>query len=218
MSTITNEHFETESLERFEAELSAADFTMVESDGHRYWIGPIHAAFASLTGATEMIVVIRPGWPITSPALLVDGLDTNHSTRGGFVCMWQDDETSREWTTVAGLSARIEEWCDRARNGWENDALWQDAFLNFTPKLRTVATIDHHEVATIAGAYGEFRGTVNADLSRVDIEPGKQRSPNHLRGLWFHAGAMATPPPRGPTEAKRYLSRNQTRLYAIQAA
>ena len=40
------------------------------------------------------------------------------SALGGFVCMWQDGDPSREWETVEGFFSRIEEWCESAQHGW----------------------------------------------------------------------------------------------------
>ena len=54
---------------------------------------------------------------------------------GAWSACGRQDETSREWTTAEGLFARIEEWCENEKNGWERDQLRQDAFLNFTSKL-----------------------------------------------------------------------------------
>ena len=80
---------------------------VVPSDAVR-WRGPIHSAFSSLSEATTMDIVIRAGWPFQPPVLLVEGLDTNHSTLGGYVCMWRDGDPSLEWTTVPGFFSRIE--------------------------------------------------------------------------------------------------------------
>ena len=105
----TNDHFHHVSLDEFTSELNARGFRKVRGERYEVWRGAIHPAFAKLTDADEMSIAIRPGWPFQSPALLVDGLNTNHSTLGGFVCMWQDRDDSLEWTTVDGLFARIEE-------------------------------------------------------------------------------------------------------------
>ena len=101
---MTDYHFHTESLEAFESELAERGFQSVVVARIPRLRGPIHRAFAPLTAATIMDIVIRPGWPFQSPALFVDGLDTNHSTPDGFVCMWRDEDPSLEWTTVEGFS------------------------------------------------------------------------------------------------------------------
>ena len=206
---MTDDYFFADSLEEFRCELAAAGFEPVAVAGLPRWRGPIHPAFAPLTDATAMDIVIRPGWPFQSPALLVDGLNTNHSTLDGFVCMWQDGDSSREWTTVPGFFSRIEEWCENAKNGWEGDDLGYDAFLNFRRKLALVATFNLPELNMHEGSWGDVHGIVNGDPPRIDVKPGRANLPNQLRGLWFRAGILDTPPPRRLSEVFRCLSRSQ---------
>ena len=208
---MTDDHFQLESLEAFERYLEEAGFRPVEAANKARWRGPIHKAFASLTEATTMDIVIGAGWPFRPPALLVDGLDTNHSTLGGFVCLWQDGDAGREWETGEGFFSRIEEWCENAEHGWEGDDLGYDAFLNFQRKLLTVVTFDRSELAIHRGGWGDLHGIVNRDPPRIDVGPGRASSPNHLRGLWFHAGRLPTPPPRQLSEVFRCLSRAQAK-------
>lgn len=208
MSNTSGDHFHNESLEAFTSELAAAGFEAV--NGYRYpvWRGEIHPDFAALTDAAQMDIVIRPGWPFQSPALMVQGLNTNHSTPGGLVCMWQDDDNSLEWTTLDGFYSRISEWCHRAMQGWENDDLAADAYLNFQPKCGIVATFDFPALRTAPGAWGEGRGVVDPETSRVDLQPGR-RDTNHLRVLWFHVGTLNNPPPRSLSEVSGHLPRPQ---------
>ena len=208
---MTDDHFQLESLEAFERYLEEAGFRPVEAANKARWRGPIHKAFASLTEATTMDIVIGAGWPFRPPALLVDGLDTNHSTLGGFVCLWQDGDPGREWETGEGFFSRIEEWCENAEHGWEGDDLGYDAFLNFQRKLLTVVTFDRSELGIHRGGWGNLHGIVNRDPPRIDVGPGRASSPNHLRGLWFHAGRLPTPPPRQLSEVFRCLSRAQAK-------
>ena len=127
------------------------------------WRGAIHPAFGSLTDAETMDIVIARGWPFQPPAVFVQGLNTNHSTLDGLVCMWQDGDFSHNWTTVEGLFSRIEEWCEKAKHGWEDDHLEQDAFLNFRTKYGVVATFDLAAIGVGEGSWGEFNGVVNRD-------------------------------------------------------
>ena len=158
---MTDDHFHLESLEAFERDLGEASFRPVESANQARWRGPIHKAFASLTAATTMDILIVAGWPFRPPVLLVNGLDTNHSTLGGFVCMWQDGDTSREWETGEGFFSRIEEWCENAEHGWAGDDLGYDAFLNFQRKLPNVATFDRSKLGIHGGGWGDLHGVVN---------------------------------------------------------
>ena len=205
---MTDDHFHTESLEEFKGELAELGFQSVVVDRIPRLRGAIHQDFSPLTTATTMDIVIRPGWPFQSPALFVDGLDTNHLTLDGFVCMWRDGDPSLEWTTVAGFFSRIEKWCENAEHGWEDDDLGYDAFLNFKKKLPNVATFNLLELNVRIGQWGECHGAVNGNPLRVDIVPGRANSANQLRCLWFHAGELDTPPPRQFSEVFRCLSRN----------
>ena len=208
---MTDDHFHVESLEEFISDLAAAGFEPVAISGAPRWRGPAHPAFGALTEATTMDVVIRPGWPFRPPVLLVDGLDTNHLTLDGFVCMWRDGDPSLEWTTVAGFFSRIERWCENAERGWEDDPLGYDAFLNFRKQLPNIATFNLSELNLGVGQWGECHGVVSGDPLRVDIVPGRQHSANQLRCLWFQVGELDTPPPRQFSEVFRLLSRNQRR-------
>ena len=208
---MTTNHFCTVSLETFQHDLAAIGFEPVAASGLPGWRGPIRPAFAGLTEATTMEIVIRPGWPFQSPALLVKGLDTNHSTPEGFVCLWQDGDPSGDWETVEGFFARADEWCENAKRGWERDDLAGDAFLNFRWKLSSVATFDLSKISIHNGGWGEFHGLLNADPPRLEIHPRRHGQGSWLRGLWFHAGVLDTPPPRQFAEVFRCLSRTQRR-------
>ena len=208
---MTGDHFDAESLGVFEGDLAATGFEPVAVSGYSGWRGPIHPAFSGLTDATTMDVVIRPGWPFQSPALLVDGLDTNHSTPDGFVCLWQDGDPSRDWETVERFFARVDEWCENAKRDWEGDDLAGDAFLNFRKRLSNVATFDLSELGVRRGVRGEFHGMVRADPPRLEIHPRCLGAGHWLRGLWFHAGELDNSPPRQFSEVFRCLSRTQRR-------
>ena len=210
---MTGDHFDTESLEVFEHGLAAAGFEPVAVARLSGWRGPIHQGFAGLTDATTMDVVVRPGWPFQSPALLVEGLDTNHSTPGGFVCLWQDGDPIGNWITIEKFFARVDEWCEHARRSWAGDDLGGDAFLNFRRKSRFpfpyVATSDLSELNIHSSGWSEFHGVVNPGSPRLDIHRRRKNGGYWLRGLWFHVGVLNTPPPRGFSEVFRCLSRTQ---------
>ena len=209
---MTNDHFHTDSLDEFERDLAAADFTSLEAvDRSRRWRGPIHKAFARLTEAKTMDIEIRAGWPFRPPVLFLDGLDTSHSTLDGFVCLWRDGDPSRQWETIGGFFSRIAEWCANAERGWEDDDLGYDAFLNFRRKLPVVATFDQPKLGIHSGGWGDLHGDVARDPPTVNLSAGRASSPHHLRGLWFHVGRLSTPPPRHLSEVFRCLSRAQTK-------
>lgn len=201
--------FHPESLDEFTADLEAAGYASIDGYAHPAWRGAIHPAFAGLTDAPYMDIVVVPGWPFRPPMLFVQGLNTNHATADGFVCMWQDEDNSLEWTTAAGFLGRIPEWCEHARQGWQNDDLQADAYLNFRYKAPLVATFDWAELRITPGGWGECHGVVDPQTRRVDIRPGLSRSGNSLRGLWFHTGTLKAPPPRQLSEISGHLSRQQ---------
>ena len=208
---ITDDHFHPESIEKFTTALGSAGFQLVAGSSPPRWTGTIHPAFGPLTDAATMDIVIAPGWPFQPPAVFVQGLNTNHSTLDGLVCMWQDGDFSHDWTTVEGLFSRIEEWCEKAKQGWEGDHLAQDAFLNFQTKYALVATFDLAALGVSEGSWGDLNGVVNPDPLRVDIGHGRSQSSNQLRGMWFHVGPLRTPPPRQLAEVSLCLPRPQRR-------
>ena len=146
------ESFDIASLEGFRADLVASGFEPVPSTERRMWRGPIHPAFDGLTDTRTMEIVFDPGWPYRPPRVFVQGLNTNHSTLDGFVCLWRDGDLSGEWETVDGLFSRIEDWCKRAKNGWQDDDLPFDAYLNFKRKWPLMATFDFESLRTSIGS------------------------------------------------------------------
>ena len=206
-----NDHFDLDSLNGFTGELADAGFQPVPQSNPQRWLGKIHPAFAPLTDATTMDIAIAPGWPFQPPALFVQGLNTNHSTLDGLVCMWRDGDFSHEWSTLDGLFFRIEEWCEDAQHGWEDDRLDQDAFMNFRLKDRLAATFDLPTLGIVEGSWGECYSVFGRRPPRVDIMPGRKRSTDQLRGLWFHVGSLNGPPPRRLSEVSTCLPRSQRR-------
>ena len=202
------ESFDIASLEGFRADLVASGFEPVPSTERRMWRGPIHPAFDGLTDTRTMEIVFDPGWPYRPPRVFVQGLDTNHSTLDGFVCLWRDGELSGEWETVGGLFSRIEDWYKRVKNGWQDDDLPFDAYLNFKNKLPVMATFDFDSLHTTIGSWGEMNGVV-ANPNLLSLHPGPATGPHEGRGLWFRVGQLQAPPPRNLSELSRHLKRSQ---------
>ena len=205
------DHFDLDSLERFIGELEEANFQRVSESNPQRWRGKIHPAFAPLTNESTMEILIAPGWPFQPPALLVQGLNTNHSTLDGLVCMWREGDYRHEWTTVDGLFSRIEEWCEDAKNEWKDDRLYQDAFLNFQPNSPLAVTFDRLELGIGERGWGECHAISRQRPPRVDIMPGSRQSSEHLRVLWFHVGSLNSPPPRELSEVSTSLPRTRRR-------
>ena len=207
----TDEHFDLDSLQTFIGELADSGFQQIPESNPQRWTGKIHPAFGPLTEATTMEIVIVPGWPFQPPALFVQGLNTNHSTLDGLVCMWREGDFSHDWATVGGLFSRIEEWCEDAKLGWQDDRLNQDAFLNFRSNTRLAATFDLPALGISEGSWGECHSVFGQRPPRVDIMPGPKRSADQLRVLWFHVGSLNAPPPRNLSEVSTCLPRTQRR-------
>ena len=202
------ESFDIASLEGFRANLVASGFEPVPSTERRVWRGPIHPAFDGLTDTRTMEIVFDPGWPYRPPRVFVQGLNTNHSTLDGFVCLWRDGDLSGEWETVDGLFSRIEDWCKRAKNGWQDDDLPFDAYLNFKRKWLLMATFDFESLRTSIGSWGDLNGVLtNPNL--LSLRPGSVTGPRELRGFWLRVGQLQAPPPRNLSELPRHLKRSQ---------
>ena len=202
------ESFDIASLEGFRADLVASGFEPVPSTERRVWRGPIHPAFDGLTEALSMDIVFDPGWPYRPPRVFVHGLDTNHSTLDGFVCLWRDGDLSGEWETVDSLFDRVKDWCRRAKNGWQDDDLPFDAYLNFKNKLPVMATFDLESLRTSIGSWGDMNA-VPTSPNLLSLRPGPVNGPRELRGLWFRVGQLQAPPPRNLSELPRNLNRSQ---------
>ena len=202
------ESFDIASLEGFRADLVASGFEPVSTTERRMWRGPIHSAFEGLTDASTMEVVFDPGWPYRPPRVYVQDLNTNHSTLDGFVCLWREGDASLQWETVDGLFGRIEDWCVRAKNGWQDDDLPFDAYLNFVPKWSLMATFDFESLRTNIGGWGDIHGVrINPNL--LNLRPGPATRLRELRGLWFRVGQLQAPPPRNLSELPQHLKRPQ---------
>lgn len=202
--------FDLASIEAFTSDLVAAGFEPEPDAARRIWRGPIHPSFAPLTSALHMRVCVRDGWPFVSPVLFVDGLNTNHLTERGFVCLWHTGDGSGAWVTVEGFFNRIGEWCAEAVNGWNVKGLAQDAWLNFTDKHPTVATfdLDQLEIGTPGGS-GSFHAQVTFPW-HIELKPGSALATDHLKGRWFQVGPREVPP-RNLAETRQLLNRTQRR-------
>ena len=203
------EAFDIASLEAFRADLVASGFEPVPETDRRQWTGPIHSGFEGLTDTRTMDVVFADGWPYQPPSVIVKGLDTNHSMRNGFVCLWRDGDANRDWETVEGFFSRVENWCVRAKNGWQGDDLPFDAYLNFRPKWRCVVKFDFSALQTGIGSWGKMHGVATRNPDLLHLQPGPARSQGQLRGMWFRLGELKAPPPRDLSELSRHLNRAQ---------
>ena len=199
--------FDIASLEGFRADLVGSGFEPVPTTEHSLWKGPIHPAFDGLTDEQTMVIALGEGWPYQPPGVFVQGLNTNHCMLNGFVCLWRVGDASRQWETVSGLFSRIEDWCARAKNGWQDDDLPFDAYLNFCRKYPMLATFDFGTLRTGIRKRGDLHGILMTDPLILNIRPGPVSSPEELRGLWFRVGQLQHPPPRDFSELHGHLNR-----------
>ena len=200
------EAFDLASLDSFRADLVAAGFEPVPSYEHRLWRGPIHPAFSGLTDAQIMDIALDVGWPYRPPGVFVQGLNTNHCMLNGFVCLWREGDATRHWETVEGLFSRIDDWCARAKNGWQDDDLPFDAYLNFMSKLKMMATFDFESLRTSIDSRGDLKGIVTTKPRVLNLQRGPATSSKELRGLWLRVGHLQAPPPRNLAELSQHLN------------
>ena len=201
--------FDIASLEGFRTDLVAFGFEPVPETERRLWRGPIHPSFCGHTKARTMEILFDKGWPYRPPLVFVQGLNTNHSTLNGFVCLWREGDASLQWETLDGLFRRIEYWCERAKNDWEDDDLPFDAYLNFKDKWPVMATFEFGSLRAGFGSWGDLVGTFTANPDVLNLRVGLASSAGELSGLWFRVGRLRAPPPRNLSELEQHLNRSQ---------
>ena len=200
------EAFDIASMEEFRADLVVSGFEPVPSTDRRLWRGPIYPAFGGLTDAQTMVIAFDVGWPYRPPGVFVQGLNTNHSTLDGFVCLWREGDANLQWANVEGLFRRIEDWCERAKNGWQDDNLPFDAYLNFASKLSRMVTFDFKALRTSIGSRGDMKGVVITKSNVLNLRRGPATALRELRGLWLRVGQLRAPPPRNLSELSQHLN------------
>lgn len=211
MNMLSDDYFDVDLLNEFADALKFKGFIALPDGELATWQGPIHPSFGSLTDAETMIIYMTPGWSFVPPRVFVEGLHTNHVTPGGFVCLWREGDDSFAWQTVDQLFSRIEEWCCNAKKDWSEDALAQDAYLNYMPKTREVATFDYSELQIESGGIGTFYAQRLREGRQIRLVPSSQGGSQLLRGLRLHAGTLKSHPPRNIGEVFNHLSNKQKR-------
>ena len=56
----------------------------------------------------------------------------------------------------SGVFNRIQDWCERAKNDWQDDDLQFDAYLNFKKKWALMATFNFESLRTNIGSWGDM--------------------------------------------------------------
>ena len=208
---MSDNYFDVGLLGEFEEALRRKGFVALPDGELSRWQGPIHPSFKDLTSAETMKIRMARGWPYTPPEVFVDGLRSSHVTAGGFVCLWREGDASFAWQTADQLFSRIEEWCRNAETDWQDDALAEDAYLNYSYKLGVVATFNFNKFRINPGESGDFYAKRFLEGRRFHLIPEYERGSSLLRGLWLHAGILNSHPPRNLKEVFEHLSNRQKR-------
>lgn len=207
------------SLDRFRAELAAAGFRGREAG--RVWTGPIEPPLRSFTDAEEMTITVRDGWPYVDPTLTVEGMPAiEHVNEGGVVCLWQRGDPSRQWMTLAGLRARIAEWCLRQQEGFGRRDETTDTHRYFElPSGRRAPEVPSNTLATVhlaqlVGTAGDGDSGRLSARQRHDgpIEISPARSGGPIKGRWFFRESIPAPP-RSLPELRALLTDNQRQSF-----
>ena len=181
------------SLEEFRTELITAGFE--PGDGNLcIWTGPIADDLKGLTSSRKMSIVFRDGWPFRAPSLFVDGLDQEHVSASGEVCLWRDGDSSCTWRTLDGFIKRITEWTRRTEKGFQPEDFALDAHLFFSRvRFCAIATVKLKDLRLEATRenIGIISATWKKDDSVLEIVPGRK---GRIEGRWYRVGDVKTPP------------------------
>lgn len=195
------------SLERFQTELIEAGFEPRRGNP-RDWVGPIADSLTQLTPATRMRIVFVDGWPFRSPKLFVDGLDEWHLSASGEVCLWAHGAVSGDWLTVDGFMRRVDEWAERARQGFRPEDFALDAHLSFGRiESNAIATVDLSSLRLDGkrGEIGVISSTWKNDDPVLEIAAGRKGT---IEGRWYYVGDVRVPP-RNLDAVRSLLAANQ---------
>jgi hypothetical protein len=168
-----------EALEAFLADLFAHGF-IADDETRRAWTGPIPSALGPFTAAAEMQIVLRDGWPYQPPLLHVDGIRSWHADHDR-LCIWQEGDDSRRWTTLAGIHERIDEWVDDESRGFASQGQALDPHLYFDPLGGGTLGLDVDELIgaptkTANTDFYTFATGGTSSRSRPDaVRPGKRK-------------------------------------------
>lgn len=125
------ETYDDAAFERFCVGLVRAGFSPQPNTGQQIWTGPLRDSLKPLTESTRMTVFVYQGWPFRYAHIKIDGLRTEHAA-DGTLCLWAEDDPSQLAAQDLGvLWARIDEWADKARNGFRIEDRALDAYLLF---------------------------------------------------------------------------------------
>ncbi len=182
------------SLDQLITELVEAGFEPVPGSGAK-WRGPIHPVLKKWTDATEMEIMIQDGWPVRHPRVYVQGLQLEHVNQEGEVCLWQDDDPTMDWVTLAGMNQRIDAWCDAARSGFREVGQALDAHLYFRSAGIGLAVLDIDEFRR-DGAFrdGDFESIYGSRADGALRLTTRQLAGDVVKGRWYYRARDVTQP------------------------
>lgn len=205
---------DTQLLQTFIDELEAAGWTREGSSAR--WTGPLPDSLEQFTDSTTIRLTLRDGWPYVPPHLEVTGIEAWHADRD-HLCLWQEDDNTRSWTTLTGIIDRITEWTDHAVDGFDTIAgAALDPHLYFVPSaLEQLVGLDVGELVGNDhqdGQHGFLHLRPGPEVE--EIHSGKPRPPDATipTGRWF-LRANEAPPPRDLASFEERLTSKQRQLY-----
>lgn len=206
-----------ELLDQFLQELDESGFAPTDGGG-RVWAGPLAPELAGFTSANEMRVVLRDGWPYHPPSVLVEGLRSWHANEG-HLCLWQEGDDTRTWTTLHGIRQRIGTWVDDAESDFREFGTALDAHLYWEGRDPAVALINPQEIVHRArqdGHHAVFHAKVETEGVWL-IGRDNGRGPGTLNGRWFYRDTVEYPP-RCLDEFAETLTATQRRRFLKDVA
>lgn len=202
-------------LQSFLDELRASGFEPLAEDA-RVWSGPTPASLRTVTPATTMQLALRDGWPYLPPRLDVEGIQSWHADQD-HLCLWQQGDNTKGWTTLDGVFARIDEWVVEAKGGFAGvSGAALDPHLYFRPLGTHAVGIDVDQLVDGAFQDGQH-GFLHLEVqsSSPVLKPGKlspSRTSDGIPGRWFYRSSVVAPP-SDLAQFEAELTENQRRRY-----
>lgn len=218
---------EPASLQAFIDELETCGFERVSERG---WQGPSHPALikGGYTTSQQTVLYFADAWPYQPPLLHIPGLAAWHADRE-MLCIWEAEDNSQRWKTLAGMNARIVEWTAAEASQFANEETARNPEIYWSGQSAGFALVDLAELVgndQADGQFGEFHfvrldaDSTAANTEIFDLRPGGftpvRPGPAHLndhrqfRARWFYRDSIDRPP-RDLDEFRQHLIDAQNR-------
>ncbi len=205
-----------ERLEQFIGELDDAGF--VDTGDRTTFVGPLPPSLAEFTDATEMTLVIREPWPYRQPTVHVTGIDWWHSAHDA-PCLWQGDDNTKRWVTLAGVLDRIDEWAAKAKTRFADiDGAALDPHLYFEAHpigwvgLDIDGLIGNLQQDGQHGKLHVHTPTSGFPEIRSGSKPGAA-----FEGRWFYRDKITSPPKNGDAFEAALTDKQRNNLTGLLA-